>query len=136
MTVHEANCQLKYDVWASGSAANDGLAGSGYNATSTAGENVTLQSGVTAQKQTAATDYISVPHGAAIDNGGSTNLATWEFLFRWDGAGGSASPMFFGKDSGGAGGTTYGLVCYYYSSKIYICAVFEFENIATTNADL
>ena len=68
MTVHEDTCQIKLDVWASGSAANDGLAGSGYNATSTASKNINLPSGFTAQKQTAAANYISVPHGDKSNN--------------------------------------------------------------------
>jgi hypothetical protein len=117
MTVHEANCQLKYDVWTSGAAANDGLAGAGYNATGTAAKNVTLKSGVTANKSTAVGDYVSVPHGPAINN---QTVATWEILFRWDAAGANTTPVFFSKDDGGANDSFQGIECYYYSSKLYI----------------
>ena len=116
MTVHEANCIVKFSTWpASGTAVtNEGSAGSSYNATLSSNKYVALSSGFTAQKQTAVSDYITVPHGAGIDNV-PNSVATWEIIFRWDTVSYAPYVIFFEKGTG-TDSAFYGLGLYYYKA--------------------
>ncbi len=83
---------------------NAGTGSTTYNGTANANRHVTAKSGCDAWKTTATSDYISVPHGAAIDN---FTYLTIEIGFYLDSIP-SQNTMLVSKDaSGGCGWSLY-----------------------------
>jgi hypothetical protein len=75
-TPHEDACQVKFSTWPTTGVTitNEGRAGGAYNATAADNDYYLLPSGATEFLFDTNTDYISIPHGPAIDNLGAHTL--------------------------------------------------------------